>query len=73
MKTLTLNVSRSSWPGFSYFAEVRNNGRQVARHGRTVLEIAEFIAELRMLAEKRGDVKIVVNDETLDREFDQYV
>lgn len=73
MKTLTLNVIRSSWPGFTYFAEVRNNGRQVARHANTRIEVAQFIQELRDLAKKRGDVTIVVNDETLDSEFEEYV
>lgn len=73
MKTLILNVSRSSHPDFIYFAEVRNNGRQVARRGNTRLEIAEFIQKLRDLAKARGDVTIVVNDTTLEHEFEEYV
>lgn len=73
MKVLTLNVSRSSHPEFVYFAEVRNNGRQVARHANTRIEVAQFIQELRDLAKKRGDVTIVVNDETLGSEFEEYV
>lgn len=74
MKTLTLTVSGSSWPGFRYFADIRGvGGKQVARHGKTRLDIAEFIAEIRMLASKRDDVRIVVVDETLDHDFEEYL